>query len=142
MTGLDVMLKATENSYLVIETSETEAGQNIEMSRSMDGGLNFDAITLPALSVSGEALSVTGQIDLADIGVANPGQFGFWYRDQDGGFNSLQYRHSAGDDRLTYGLEGTVNLFEGLKLNARIDHEERGRFDLRRRGIAAGSCAQ
>ena len=45
MTGLDLMLKATENSYLVIETSETEAGQNIEMRRSLDGGLDYDAIT-------------------------------------------------------------------------------------------------
>ena len=126
MTGFDITLKATENSYLVIETSKTQAGQNIEMSRSMDGGLDFNPITLPALSVSGEALNVTGQIDLEDMGGSSPGQIGFWYRDQDGGFNSLQYRNSAGDDRLTYGLEGTLNLFEELKLNARIDHEERG----------------
>ncbi len=33
VTGVDLTLKATEDSYLVIETSETEAGQNIDMNR-------------------------------------------------------------------------------------------------------------
>ncbi|MEK9877476.1 MAG: hypothetical protein VW684_12525, partial [Betaproteobacteria bacterium] len=126
MTGVDLTLKATENSYVVIETSETEAGQNIDMNRSMDGGLDFETVALPGLTVGGEALSVTGQVDLADLGSGMPGQLGFWYRDQDGGFNSLQYHNPTGADLSTYGLEGAISLTEGVNLKARIDHEERG----------------
>ncbi|MDA0958229.1 MAG: OmpA family protein [Proteobacteria bacterium] len=126
LTGFDLTVKATDNSYLVIETSETEAGQNIEMNRSLDGGLDFDRIALPGLSVGGEAISVTGQWDLMDAGRSLPGQLGFWYRDQEAGFNSLQYHNASGEDLRSYGLEGVVALTDGINVKARVDHEERG----------------
>ncbi|MBT6243925.1 MAG: DUF11 domain-containing protein, partial [Gammaproteobacteria bacterium] len=124
--GIDLTLKATQNSYLVVEASETKAGQNLSLNRSEDGGLDYRAISLPGLAIAGEAVSVTGQVHLEDLGVSQSGQVGFWYRDQQAGFNSVQYHNVGGDDSLTYGVEASVAVSDRLSLRSRIDHEERG----------------
>ena len=124
--GMDVTFKAAERTYLVIEQSETRAGQDLAFNRSLDGGLGYKALTLPGIVTSGQALSVTAQVDLQDVGAKNPGQIGFWYRNQDAGFNSLAFNQTNGNDLMTYGIEAALTLSERLTLNSRIDHEERG----------------
>ena len=124
--GVDVTFKAAERSYLVIEQSETRAGQDLAFNQSSDGGLGYQALSLPGAVMSGQALSVTGQIDLEDLGAAKPGQVGFWYRNQDAGFNSLAFNQASGNDLMTYGVETALTLTETVALKARFDHEERG----------------
>ena len=126
MTGVDLTIKASDRSFLVIETGETEAGQNISLHRSMDGGLDYQRISMPSPTVDGKALTVTGQLDLIDAGLNAPGQLGFWYRDQDAGFNSLQYHNPTGDELTSYGLEGMVEVSDTMVLKARFDREDRG----------------
>ena len=124
--GVDVTFKAAERSYLVIEQSETRAGQDLAFNQSSDGGLGYQALSLPGAVMSGQALSVTGQIDLEDLGAAKPGQVGVWYRNQDAGFNSLAFNQASGNDLMTYGVETALTLTETVALKARFDHEERG----------------
>ncbi|MGB1343287.1 MAG: DUF7507 domain-containing protein [Pseudomonadales bacterium] len=124
--GVDLTYKATERSYLVIEQSETRAGQNVALNQSSDGGLGYQTMSLPGATMSGQALSVTAQIDLEDIGAVKPGQVGFWYRDQDAGFNSLAFNQAGGADLMTYGVETALTLTDSVALKARLDHEERG----------------
>ena len=68
--------KQTERSYLVIEQSETRAGQNVALNQSSDGGLGYQTMSLPGATMSGQALSVTAQIDLEDIGAVKTGSGG------------------------------------------------------------------
>ena len=125
--GIDLTLKAAERSYLVIEQSDTSAGQDLAFNRSIDGGLDYQGLSLPGDTRSGSALSVTGQIDFEDLGATKPGQIGFWFRDQDAGFNSLAFSQGNSHDLSTYGIETALTLTETVMLNARVDHESRGK---------------
>ena len=67
---------------------------------------------------------------MKDLGSARDGEVSAWYREQDGGFNSIQYQQAAGDDLEAYGLESDLALTDSVRFRSRIEHEQRGEQEI------------
>ena len=123
--GADLTLKATKGTYLTVETSETDARQAIDSAMSLNGGLDFASLANPAASNGGNALAVNARVDLSDFGM-DRGYIGLWFRDQDAGFNSMQFSNTSGSDRVTQGIEGFVGVTDAVDLRFRTEQNDYG----------------
>ena len=123
--GADLTLKATRGTYLTVETSETDARQAIDSAMSLNGGLDFESLANPAASNGGNALAVNARVDLSDFGM-DRGYIGLWFRDQDAGFNSMQFSNTSGSDRVTQGIEGFVGVTDAVDLRFRTEQNDYG----------------
>jgi hypothetical protein len=136
--AVDLTLRAGQNTHLTIEYGKTKANQNVAFNTSIDGGLNFDDGNSTEAGAAGDAISINGIVDLAEItGDKLRGNLGAWYRDHDAQFNSVQYNNTSGEDRKNYGVEGSVDVTENLEINWRYSKDETDSEELEKTGVQA-----
>ena len=116
VAGVDLRIKAGDNSYLDFEYAESE-GDGFVQSTSADGGLTFD--TRAASTGSGAAYRVAGQFDLTDFGSEMDGRIDVYYEDQSAGFASLTTQTDV--DLTRWGISGDLALTEGTNLRFAYD---------------------
>ena len=130
LNGLDITLRAGENSYLRLEYAESESQQSLNSSRSNDGGLSFgstrraDATTTTGNSqISGEAIGVEARVNLAEVSKLE-GLILAWYKDKEAGFSSVA-RLDDGQDEKDMGVELELQVTENFKISSQINQLER-----------------
>lgn len=125
--GVELTLQASQNSHLVIEYAESEAGQNIDSNRSLDGGLSFEEQALAGGRREGSGLSVNAQLELAELTAdAIDAQVSAWFRDLDGDFDNQRYQGNSLSAQRSYGVEAEVTLTDKMSIATRYDNYERG----------------
>ncbi|MCX3066031.1 hypothetical protein OQE61_00805 [Cetobacterium somerae] len=129
LTGGEVILKATENSYLKGEISRSEGIQSDNSFLSFDGGLNFKKIGSDIENISGNAYNFSGVLNFADL---NPEVFSpygndirAWYEKKESGYS---FASDLGDKELeTYGSE--INFRSSDRMKAKIKYESMEKKD-------------
>lgn len=129
LTGGEVILKATENTYFKGEVSRSEGLQSDNSFISLDGGLNFKKISGNNENISGNAYNFTGVLNLADL---NPNVFSpygndirTWYEEKESGYS---FASDLGDKYLkSYG--GEINLRNSDRIKSKFKYESMEKRD-------------
>ena len=118
LLGADVLLRATEGTYLKAEYAQTK-GPGFGQSNSTDGGFTFENLeTQGQTNVTAEAYHVEGALDLSDIsGVI--GQLTGYYTNQDAGFSGTNSIVSGGSER--WGARASVDISDSTRVNVQYD---------------------
>ena len=133
--GLDLTLKATDQTWVTVETSETEAFQSLTTRRSLDGGISYRGLANPVSGIGGDAVAVNANVDLSDVGLKTPGRIGLWYRDQDPGFSATQFSNQLGASLSTRGIEGILQPTERITFALRSELNERNGDENKHLGV-------
>lgn len=129
LTGGEVILKATENSYFKGEISRSEGVQSDNSFLSFDGGLNFKKISSDIENISGNAYNFSGVLNFADL---NPEVFSpygndvrAWYEKKESGYS---FASDLGDKELeTYG--GEINFRNSDRMKTKIKYKNMEKKD-------------
>jgi len=124
--GLDFTYKVSEQTHITLEVSSTDAAQNIDFALSVDGGLDFVTQNPPTRDISGDAVALNARLALEDVGLPDLGTVGVWYRDQDAGFDSVQFKNSTARDVRTYGVESILTPSDRLTVRGKFEKRELG----------------
>ena len=115
LQGVDLTFKSSPGTYLNVEIAESEASQNGAGFESFDGGLRFNSMEYnrPGEMTEGEAVSIEGRLDIADISEMFTGNVRGWWKDRDPGFSSgnimqNQVIREAGVDALIRNDDGVM----------------------------------
>ncbi len=115
MLGANLRLRATEGTYLDAEFATT-SGPGFGRMRSIDGGLTgIDELASPS-SLSGQAWSLRGELDLADLNPKLDGGVSAWYERKNAGFANIDRTVTV--DQQTAGLVGSVRVGTATELRA------------------------
>ena len=115
--GADILLKATDQTYLELEYAESEGSGFIE-SISADGGLTYT--TTAATTGSGKAYRAKASASLQDLGAGIDGVLTGYYENIDAGFASLTTQSSV--DLTRWGLTAEVDVNETTSV--RLDYDD------------------
>lgn len=123
LSGAEVILKATENTYFKGEVSRSEGVQSDNSFISLDGGLNFKKISNNDENISGNAYSFTGVLNFADLNPEIFSPYGndvrAWYDRKESGFS---FASDLGDKELeSYG--GEINFRNSDRVKTKIKYE-------------------
>ena len=115
LEGVDLTLKSSEGTYLNLEAARSEAARGAAGFESFDGGLRFNSMdySLPGQMSAGDAISVEGRLDIADLSETFSGNVRAWWKDRDPGFASgnitlSQLSREAGVDALIRNNDGST----------------------------------
>ncbi|MCK0122506.1 hypothetical protein MWU61_18275 [Loktanella sp. F6476L] len=122
LVGADVMLRVSERTFVHLDYAESE-GPGFGSLLSVDGGLIFDSTDVA--DGTGDALKVTGQAALVDLGLGGEGTVAAYYEDRSEGFSSLdsQVTATTGDETF-WGLSADVAPRDGLRISGQYDDYE------------------
>lgn len=129
LTGGEVILKATENSYFKGEVSRSEGVQSDNSFLSFDGGLNFKKIGSDIENISGNAYSFSGVLNFADLNPIVFSPYGndvrAWYEKKESGYS---FASDLGDKELeTYG--GEINFRNSDRMKTKLKYESMEKKD-------------
>ena len=126
--GADVLLKASENTYVKAEYAQSE-GPAFGQSDSTDGGFLFDDIASPGASgMISEAYRLETQLDLADLRAMYnqiDAKFKAIIEHQDEGFAGVGRIGDGEVDRIV--LEAEAGIGDKIDISARYDDVESSR---------------
>lgn len=94
----DLRYEYGENSFVQLDYAESD-GPGYGSSVSSDGGLTID--NAAAVTGSGTATKIEGQLDFGDLGSDRDGVAGGYYEERSAGFSTLDYQVAA--DETLYG---------------------------------------
>lgn len=118
MAGVNARLRASDGTFLEGEFA-VSSGPGFGRTLSTDGGLtHVEQLAGPA-SVAGQAWSLRGELDLADLDPTLKGRAGAWYEERKAGFATFDRAVDA--DQRAAGLSGSVTLGR-TELRARAEH--------------------
>jgi len=118
MGGVNVTLRATENTHLDAEIAATN-GPGFGRALSTDGGLTAtDELTAGTRTLTGNAWSLRGEVDLGDLNPALKGKVSAWYDEKKAGFTTLDHDISA--DQRDIGAEASYDISASTELRASI----------------------
>jgi hypothetical protein len=118
MAGANLRLRATDGTWIDGEYATT-SGPGFGRTLSTDGGLtNVQQLAGPAIR-SGQAWSLRGELDLADVDERLKGRLGAWYDEKKAGFATFDRTIAA--DQRSAGLSGSVALGR-TELRASLEH--------------------
>lgn len=125
LQGVDVTVRLSQGSYLKGEVAQSEARQSSAGFASSDGGLSFNALNSSSATDSdGQALSLEGHVDLADLGEgAQQGSISAWWKQRDADFSSA--RVDNGTETRQRGAEARLEATDAIAVSARISQLER-----------------
>ena len=118
LSGVDVTVKAGKGTWIKAEYAESESILS-DGWLSANGGLSFSAVeAITTNNNSGEAFSIEGQINLADVMLSDiNAKVNGWYKDYTAGFSST--RTNNGVDTSDFGIEASyANDLFGLTARA------------------------
>lgn len=129
LTGGEVILKATENSYFKGEVSRSKGVQSDNSFLSFDGGLNFKKIGSDIENISGNAYSFSGVLNFADLNPIVFSPYGndvrAWYEKKESGYS---FASDLGDKELeTYG--GEINFRNSDRMKTKFKYESMEKKD-------------
>ncbi|MEE9342086.1 MAG: hypothetical protein V3V12_00460, partial [Gammaproteobacteria bacterium] len=124
LKGVDVTFKVAKGTYVKAEYAETEAEQASANFQSLDGGLNFNAVTAPTGNIDGSAMSLEARANLADLTENGKGSIGAWWKDREAGYSTARLSSEA-VDTMEYGVEGIINATDNLDLSTRVTKIEK-----------------
>lgn len=125
MKGGTVTLKATENSYVIVEASETTGSNGGGNYLSYDGGISFNKIKDTSDDQKGNAYNIIGNLNLYDVSPtmfsAQGDQVTGWYQEKD---KEYSYASTDNDHYLeTYGAEVKLKLTTDLNLKTKYNNQ-------------------
>ncbi|MDG1233722.1 MAG: OmpA family protein [Pseudomonadales bacterium] len=127
LKAVDLTYKVSDGTYASVEFASTDSSQNIDFQTSVDGGLTFGSGNPASQAISGDAFAVNVVVDTADIGMEDlNGRVSAWYRDQDAGFDSIQYNNTDGLSKVNFGVEGRIAPGDKLGFSWRASRDENG----------------
>ncbi|NBD28403.1 MAG: hypothetical protein GVY31_00005, partial [Alphaproteobacteria bacterium] len=97
--GFDLLWQPGSNTWLALDYARSE-GPGFASNVSANGGLVFDA--QPGAGGDGEAWRLDARADLADLGLAVPGNVSAYYEDRKAGFSTYDYQ--VEDDETLWGV--------------------------------------
>lgn len=120
LTGVDVTLRRSENTYLKAEAARS-SGPGTGQLESLDGGFNFTRNNpLPDQGqVDAGAWRVEGQLELKESGLADHGRVAAYAQQRDAGY-SAPGQLAARESRQA-GLSATTPLSESAELRLKAD---------------------
>ena len=129
LTGGEVVLKATENTYFKGEISKSEGVQSDNSFISLDGGLNFKKIGSNSENISGNAYSFAGVLNFSDLNPEIFSPYGndirAWYDKKESGYS---FASDLGDKELqSYGAE--INFRNSDRMKTKIKYESMEKKD-------------
>lgn len=120
--GVDVTLKAAENTWMKLEWGSTEATQT-ERQFSVDGGLSFNNLSPSAADDrQGDAYNVDVHINAGDFGGSDRWVTNAWFKEVDDQYSVA--RRDDGNNVWEYGAETRMPLSEDWLVGARASYFE------------------
>ena len=119
LAGVDARLRISENSWLEAAYARSR-GAGVAQTYSLDGGLTDSLDPVLAAPVSGEALTIRGELDLADWGIGLEGRLGGHFERRSAGFADLDRYQAVGQD--SYGAYGEITITPDLRVRLAHDH--------------------
>ena len=134
LVGVDLTYRLSERTFVQLDYAQSE-GPGFAGQFSADGGLIFES--LDAADGTGQALRLTGQAALTDLGFAADGVIAAYFEDRTEGFASLdnQVTDATGDETF-WGISADISPREGLRFSAQYDDYENAVGDYEREGRA------
>ncbi|MGV6857900.1 MAG: SdrD B-like domain-containing protein [bacterium] len=125
LKGVDLTLKGGKGTWMKVELADSDASQSQSGWLSANGGLSFDRIQSETSSKrSGNAVSVEGQINLAEISAGDvQGKAIAWWKDREAGFSTA--RSDDGLATLDRGVELAWQANSVLRLTTRATSLEK-----------------
>lgn len=115
--GADIRYEWSERSHVTLEYAQTE-GPGFGSSISSNGGLVItNQGSAGVIGRKGEALSLEGYLDFADLGIASEGNVSAYYERRSAGFSTLDYQVSTNDEAWGIGTEFAVSERAKVKLS-------------------------
>ncbi|MGE3307434.1 MAG: TonB-dependent receptor [Rhizobiaceae bacterium] len=119
MGGVNLRLSATDSTYIDGEFATT-AGPGFGRTLSTDGGLtSVDELTAGSRSLTGQAWSLRGEVDLADLDPTLKGRVSAFWDEKRAGFASLDANIAV--DQRNAGLSATYEVAPGTELRAAVE---------------------
>ncbi len=119
LRGADLTLRKSANTWLKVETSQSE-GAGVDTLGSIDGGYSFDgATTVISNDTQASAYRIDGSIALNDVMENLPGKVTLYNQQLDAGYSAPGL--STLNDTAQYGGTLTLPIDERLNLRAKSD---------------------
>ncbi|MFA9229628.1 MAG: hypothetical protein ACEQSU_02605 [Microgenomates group bacterium] len=129
MNGFDLKYRFGEKSSITAEVAQSE-GPGFGRSQSSDGGLSFGAGgSAGVLGTRASAYRVTADFDLADLGLAQTGNFGVYAGRKDAGFSTLSEDVAVAE--TLNGFYGRIEVTDRLSLGTKAERFERKGLETR-----------
>lgn len=134
LAGVDLTYRVSERTFVQLDYAESD-GPGFGSLFSADGGLIFDSTAVA--DGTGEALKLTAQAALVDLGLGGEGTIAAYFEDRTEGFSSLdtQVTATTGDETF-WGVSADVAPRDGLRVNAQYDDYENAVGDFEREARA------
>ncbi len=129
LQGVDVSLKASEGTYFNVELASSKAAQDAAGFESLDGGLRFTGMDygMPGELTEGDAVSVEGRLDIAEVSDMFSGNVRAWWKDRDAGFSSGNI--SRNQITRESGADAIIRDDTGLLVQASVSELESANSD-------------
>ncbi|MEM7002165.1 MAG: OmpA family protein [Pseudomonadota bacterium] len=122
LAGLDLTLKAAQDSWMKLEWAASEATQTARMF-STDGGLSFNNLSpITTQDRAGDAYNVDIHINAGDFGGSDRWITNAWYKEVDDHFSVA--RRDDGNNVWEYGIETHIPVSERWRLGVRASYLE------------------
>lgn len=134
LLGADLAYRLSDRTFVQLDYAESD-GPGFASQFSADGGLIFES--LDAADGTGQAIKVTGQAALTDLGFAAEGVIAGYFEDRTEGFSSLDTQvTSATGDETFWGVSADIAPRAGLRFRGQYDDYENALGDFEREGNA------
>ena len=120
LLGADIVVRATENTYIKGEFSNT-SGQGFGETASLDGGFTFSDLESTDTDADANAYRIEGAVGLQDVSNLN-GQIAGYYEDIEAGFSAPG--RLAQSDTERFGASAKLDITKDGRTSVAVEYDE------------------